>query len=165
MYFWVPITVCPKLTSFYVNYVTNGFIPVVQKRILDIMLPVRTSSLPVFVLVKSLVYFSILHPRSASLFQSSLLSIFRAYILASRVYFSRVGLNQTHAVMQEGMQADRQALRYAGRQECRQSGSQSVRQAGRVIFSPLANFHWSNKNSHSYIFVHDQKMYQTYKYV
>ena len=48
------------------------------------------SSLRESILVESLVYFSSLHPRFASLFQSSLLSIFQAYILASRVYFSRV---------------------------------------------------------------------------
>ena len=38
----------------------------------------------------SLVKFSRLHPLFASLFRSSLLSIFQSYILASRVYFSRV---------------------------------------------------------------------------
>ena len=42
------------------------------------------------ILVDSLIYFSSLHPRFASLFQSSLLYIFRAYILALRVYFSQV---------------------------------------------------------------------------
>ena len=68
----------------------NGFVPVVRKRILDIMLPVRTSLLRKSFLVESLVYFSSLRPRFASLFQLSLLYIFRAYILALRVYFSRV---------------------------------------------------------------------------
>ena len=53
------------------------------------MLPVRTSLLCGSILVESLVYLSSLHPRFVSLFYSSLLSIFQAYILALRVYFSR----------------------------------------------------------------------------
>ena len=90
MYFWVPRIACTKLTLLYINYTTNGFVPVVQKRILDIILPARTSSLREYILVKSLVYFSGLHPRFASIFQSIVLSIFQAYILALQVYFSRV---------------------------------------------------------------------------
>ena len=88
MYFWVPIIACPNLTSLYINYTTNRFVPVVRKRILDIMLPLITSSLRESYLVNSLVYFSSLHHRLTSLFHSSLLYIFHAYILASRVYFS-----------------------------------------------------------------------------
>ena len=109
MYFWVPSIACTNLTSLYINYTTNGFVPVVQKMILDVMLPVRTSLLCESFLVESLVYLSSLHPRFVSLFQSgllyifssrhpcltslfqsSLLYIFQAYILASRVYFNRV---------------------------------------------------------------------------
>ena len=71
MYIWVTSIGCPKLTSLYINYTTNGFVPVVQKYIIYIILPVRTSSLHKSILVESLVYFW-------------------AYILASRVYFSRV---------------------------------------------------------------------------
>ena len=41
-------------------------------------------------LAESLVYFSSLHPRFASLFYLSPLSIFQAYILASQLYFSQV---------------------------------------------------------------------------
>ena len=41
VYFWVPIIYCTKLKLLYINHTTNGFVPVVQKRILDIMLPVR----------------------------------------------------------------------------------------------------------------------------
>ena len=88
MYFWVPIIACSKLTSLYINSMTNRFVQVRWKRILDIMLPIRTSSLCEYILVESLVYFSSLHPIFASLFCSSLLSIFQAYILALRVYFS-----------------------------------------------------------------------------
>ena len=90
MYFWVPSIACPKLTSLYINNTNHEFIPVVQKRILDIMLPIRISLPREFILVESLVYFSILHPRFASLFQLSLFSILRDYILASGVNFSRV---------------------------------------------------------------------------
>ena len=90
MCFWVPRISCTKINSLYINYMTNSFVPVVRNRILDMMLPVITSSLRAYFLVDSLVYFSSLHPRFASLLQSSLLSIFRANILASRVYFSRV---------------------------------------------------------------------------
>ena len=57
MYFWVPSFACPKLTSLYINYVTYGSVKVARKKILDIMLPVITSSLHDFILVKSLVYF------------------------------------------------------------------------------------------------------------
>ena len=53
------------------------------------MLPVRTSSLCGSILVESLVYLSRLHPRFASPFYLSLLSIFQAYIIALQVYFSR----------------------------------------------------------------------------
>ena len=51
MYFWVPIIACPKLTSLYINYTTNEFVPVVRKRILDILLSVTTSSLREYFLV------------------------------------------------------------------------------------------------------------------
>ena len=71
MYFWVPIIACTHLTLLYINYTTNIFVPVVRKRILDIMLLLRTSSLREF-------------------FKSIILSIFQSYILASRVNFSRV---------------------------------------------------------------------------
>ena len=55
------------------------------------MIPVRTSLLRGSILVKSLVFFSsLIHPRFTSIFQSSLLSIFLAHILTSRVYFIRV---------------------------------------------------------------------------
>ena len=90
VYFWVPIIVCPNLTSLYIHYTTNGFVPVVRKMILHIMFPVRTSSILKYILVQPLVYFSILNPCFASLFQSSILSIFLTYILALRVYFSPV---------------------------------------------------------------------------
>ena len=42
------------------------------------------------ILVESIVYFSILNPCSVSLFYSSILSIFWAYILALRVHFSQL---------------------------------------------------------------------------
>ena len=96
MYLWVPSIVCPKLTSLYINYMTNGFVPVVQKRILDIFSWVsclffkHTSSIFEYILVESLIYFLSVHPRFASLFKSSFLSIFWSYILDLRVYFSRV---------------------------------------------------------------------------
>ena len=93
-YFWVRSIACPKLTSNYINYTTNVFVPVVWKRILDIMLPVITSSLCESILVKYLFHFSILHPRFASIFYSILLYIFQASLLhesilvESLVYFS-----------------------------------------------------------------------------
>ena len=82
-----------QVNVFVINYTTNRFVPVVKKRILDIMLSVRrinqssllyiqlkrcftclffdpTSSLSNYILVKSLVYFSILHLRFLSLFQT-----------------------------------------------------------------------------------------------
>ena len=90
MSFWVPHISCHSLTSLYINYMTNGFVPVVRKRILYIMLLVRTPSLRESTLVKSLVYFSSLHPRFTSLFQLIPLYIFQAHILASQVHFIRV---------------------------------------------------------------------------
>ena len=73
MYFWVPSIAFPKLMSLYIHYKTNTSVSVVQESIIDIML---TSSLRETILVKSLVYFSSLYPCFASLFDSSLLSIF-----------------------------------------------------------------------------------------
>ena len=96
MYVWVPSVVCPKLTPLYINYMTNGFVSVVWKRIVGFFSRVSclffkpTSLLHKSILVGSLIYFSSLHPHFVSLLLSSLLSIFWAYILASRVYFSRV---------------------------------------------------------------------------
>ena len=127
MYFWVPSIACPKLTSLCINYTTNGFVPVVRKSILYIMLPVRTSSIRKSILVDSLVYFSSLHPRFASIFQSSLLSIFQAYILASRVYFSRVEINRT--------QAGRDTL----------------------TLGPISNSRWSNKNHYFDLLINYKK--------
>ena len=72
MYFWIHSISCPKLTSLYINYTTNGFVPVVQERILDIMLPKRTSSPREYFLVESLVYFSSINPRFATLFYSNI---------------------------------------------------------------------------------------------
>ena len=162
MYFWVPSITCPKLKSLYINYMTNGFVPVVQKKILDIMLPVRTSSLrdsilvdslvyfssyfcqvsclffePTSslcesILVKSLVYFSSLHLRLASLCQLSLLSIFRAYILALRVYFSQLKQTPFVSLFQQ-IQTKPDPYRQAGRY--------------RVAFTPLGNYRWFNKYS------------------
>ena len=78
MYFWVPNIACPKLTPLYINYTTNGFVPVVRKSLLDIMLPERRinqSSLlsieiidPTYSLRKSILVESLVH--------------FQAYILA-----------------------------------------------------------------------------------
>ena len=68
MYFWFPRIACINITLLYINYTTNGFLPVVQKRILDIMLPGRTSLLRESFLVGSLVYISSLYPRFANLF-------------------------------------------------------------------------------------------------
>ena len=62
MYFWVSSISCPNLTLLYINYMTNGFVPVVPKRILDIMLRVRVSLLRESILVDFLVYFLSLHP-------------------------------------------------------------------------------------------------------
>ena len=67
MNLWVLIIACPDSTSLYMNYMNNRFIPVVQKRILDIMLPVRTLTLCESILVDSLVYFFCLHPHFASI--------------------------------------------------------------------------------------------------
>ena len=41
MYFRVTSIACFKLTTLYINYTTIIFIPVVQKHILYILLPVR----------------------------------------------------------------------------------------------------------------------------
>ena len=84
----------------YTNYTTNGFLPVVRKKILDNMLPEKnilaswvffsqascllfkpTSSLCKSFLVKSLVYSLRLHPRFVSLFYSSFLSFLLSYKL------------------------------------------------------------------------------------
>ena len=37
MHFLLPSIDCTKLALFYINYTTNGFVPVVGKRILDIV--------------------------------------------------------------------------------------------------------------------------------
>ena len=133
MYFWVPSIECPKFTSLYMNFTTKRIMLVLQKSILDNIIPfIRKNKWSLLSLemvhlyvfwayilslwvylsqlyclffnrtylhrksteVKSLVYFSGLYPWFASLFQSSLLYIFIAYILASwGVYFSRVKLD------------------------------------------------------------------------
>ena len=93
MYFWVPSIDCPRWTPVYINYMANRFVSVVWKRIIDIMIPVKIinySSLLSLDRDALLVYFSSLHPRFVSLFQLSLLSDFKAYILALWVYFSRL---------------------------------------------------------------------------
>ena len=130
MYLWVPIIACPKLTLLYINYTTNIFVPVLRKRILDIMLPVSriiqsillSEMLRLFNFFRSYILalrlffsrvsciFSSLHPRFASLFQSSILSIFQSYILtqlvvfflayifaSQGVYFIQVKLNRTQS--------------------------------------------------------------------
>ena len=66
MQFWVHIISYHKLTSLYINYTTNVFLPVVHA---------------------SIVYFSILHLYFVSLFWLSFLSMFQAQILALRVHF------------------------------------------------------------------------------
>ena len=91
MYFFgYPALPVPKLTSLYINDKPIRLVSVVRKRILDIMFPVRTSSLHESILVESLVYFSRLHPRFARPFQTSILSIFGPYIFVLQVYFSLV---------------------------------------------------------------------------
>ena len=97
MYFWLPRIACTKLMLLCINYTTNAIIAMLSKRILGIMLPVRTSLLCEFILVKFLVYFSIPHPRFVSLFKSSLLYIYLSCILASQVCFSQVKLNRTQS--------------------------------------------------------------------
>ena len=86
-----------------------------------------TSSICEAILVKSLVYFWRLHPRFASLFQSSLLSIFHAYILDSQVYFSRVSClfyGPTSSLCESILvQSNQTRLRQAHRQADRQRDS------------------------------------------
>ena len=81
MQFWQTIIACRQLTSFHSNYMANRFVPVVRQRVLDVVLPVRIFWLCESILVEPLVYFLGLHPRFASLFQSSFLSICQASLL------------------------------------------------------------------------------------
>ena len=90
MQFQIAIITCPDLNQFNINLMNNEFVPVVRKRIIDIMIPVRTSLLCEYILIESLVYFSILNPCFVILFQWSLLFIFQAYILSLRLYFSLI---------------------------------------------------------------------------
>ena len=131
------------------------------------MLPIRTSLLCESSLVESLVYFSSLHPQCASQFQSSHLSIFRAYILALRVNFSRVSClffepaSSLHeSIFVESLvyflslhprfvslfftlvDQNRLALRvYFSRVEL----NRTQEGRDRLRFSPLANSRWLNK--------------------
>ena len=135
------------------NYMTNGFVPVVRKWILDIILPIRTSSFHEFILVESLglffnptsslrksilveslVYFlNLLHPCFASLFQSSLLFIFRVYhILASR------GLSYVSQLKQIPFMSLFQA-------SCTKPDPDCQADRERVTFTPLPNSCWFNK--------------------
>ena len=95
MYFWVPSIAFPKLELLYINYTINIFVPAVQKKILDIMLPVRTSLLHKSILVEYLVYFSSLNPCFASLFSQAPCNIFEpksslceSILVESLVYFA-----------------------------------------------------------------------------
>ena len=56
MYFWVPILHVASERQSISIIRSNIFIPVVRKKILDIMLPVRTPLLWEFILVESLAY-------------------------------------------------------------------------------------------------------------
>ena len=101
MYFWVNIIACPMKTRLYINHTTNGFTPVVQKSIIDVMILVRTiNQLSIFqdLILGWQEYFirvsSIFINPTSLLYESILvdtLVYFQAYILASEaVYFSRV---------------------------------------------------------------------------
>ena len=87
MYFWVSRIACTSSTLLYINYTTNGFVPVVWKSIIwcyassknilslwvyfsrvSCLFFEPTSSLLEYILVKSLVYFWSLYPRFTSLF-------------------------------------------------------------------------------------------------
>ena len=95
MYFWLPRIAYPKLTPLCINYKTNALISVLQKRILYIMLPVRTSSLCESILVESFFFLLCPHTCFVILFKSSLLYFYLVCILSKRVCFSRVKLNRT----------------------------------------------------------------------
>ena len=82
MYCWEPIITHPKLTLLYINYTTNVFVPVVNASLCFLRSYIVASKIYFFwfsclffkpisllresILFKSLVYFSILHPRFAS---------------------------------------------------------------------------------------------------
>ena len=70
MYFWLSTIACTKLNLLYIHYTNNGLIPVVQKRIIYIMVRVRRINLSIILFLEII-----------------FLSIFQAYTLALRVYF------------------------------------------------------------------------------